>query len=96
MARARVYPPAVKQGIITEFSESQLKGLGDLTGQVALADGKHHGLYRWGSLVPIASLYDSRNWLYVADYESNGSIAAIVNLNGSGVVTVLKLTMTKV
>lgn len=96
MARARVYPPKpASGGFITEFSVAQLGALGaNAVSGVALADDKSHGLYQWGTLHPLVSAFNRRNWLYVPDVPGTEGLAIVSMVPTE--VTVWKIALTKV
>lgn len=78
MTRRRLYPAKPNRStVVTSLSLGQLRGLGDAPVCVSLAT-EEHGLYRWGTLNPLASAYNTRAWLYVPDYASPERPPALV------------------
>lgn len=78
MTRWRLYPAKPNRSTkVTSLSLDQLRDLGDAPAKVALSTNEH-GLYQWGVLIPFASAYNTRAWLYVPDYASHDAPPAFV------------------
>lgn len=84
MTRRRLYPAKPSGEVVTTLSPDALRGLGDAPVKVSLNTGEH-GLYRWGALIPLASAYNTRSWLYVPDYASHEQPPAVVYLKTDAV-----------
>ena len=85
MTRRRLYPAKPNRStVVTSLSLDQLRGLGDAPVCVSLAT-EEHGLYRWGTLEPLPSAYNTRAWLYVPDYASSDAPPAFVYEKSDGV-----------
>lgn len=84
MTRWRLYPAKPSGKLVKTFSLDVLRNLDDTPAKVALSTNEH-GLYQWGALIPFASAYNNRAWLYVPDYASPERPPALVYAKADGV-----------
>lgn len=93
MTRRRLYPAKPSGKLVKTFSLDVLRNLGDAPAKVALSTNEH-GLYQWGALIPLASAYNNRAWLYVPDHASHDAPPAFVYVIGGGVL-VLRIAVSE-
>lgn len=93
MTRWRLYPAKPSGKLVKTFSLDVLRNLDDTPAKVALSTNEH-GLYQWGVLIPFASAYNTRAWLYVPDYASHDAPPAFVYVTSGGVL-VLRIAVSE-